>query len=354
MRAVSVRLRGVMFACLVALLVSPGNSVAAAPSPAYLTLLEAARAEGKAVLGGFAFDPEEIATLEQGFKQRFGFPVKLTHDPTHIRDLPPKVIAGGFDVVEVNVAGGYQILASPRGLVQVEWSMFAHELPQLDTIHRQRPAQDTPCLLYLNGIFGIVYNTTLVREQELPETLEDFADPKWKGRFVLWDNGNPFDFIAQKYGKERALELARKLKANKPILSRSAAILTLIASGEAVLGATAITATLGEINKGAPLGVKPYKDILPALNNQICVVGQSPHPNMARLFAAWHATEGIHLIADSAGHYRALPGDENALTRFLAQWGKTVDDFTIFPDRAAWKLREEVTKAVAAILTGAQ
>ena len=34
MRAVSVRLRGVMFACLVALLVSPGNSVAAAPSPA--------------------------------------------------------------------------------------------------------------------------------------------------------------------------------------------------------------------------------------------------------------------------------------------------------------------------------
>lgn len=84
------------------------------------------------------------------------------------------------------------------------------------------------------------------------------------------------------------------------------------------------------------------------------VVGNSPHPNMARLFAAWHATEGIHLIADSAGHYRALPGDNNSLTRLLAKWGKTVDDFTIFPDRAAWKLREEVTKAVAAILTGAQ
>jgi hypothetical protein len=31
-----------------------------------------------------------------------------------------------------------------------------------------------------------------------------------------------------------------------------------------------------------------------------------------------------------------------------------VDDFTIFPDRAAWKLKEEVTKAVVAILTGTQ
>ena len=238
MRAIGVRYQGTVLACLVGMLVIAGSAVAAGPSPEYLALLEAAKAEGKATIGGFAFDPEEIATLEKGFKKRFGFPVKLTHDPTHIRDLPPKVIAGGFDVVEVNVAGGHQIQESPRGLVQVEWSMFAHEFPQLDTIQRQRPAEDTPCLLYLNGIFGIVYNTKLVKEQDLPNTLEDFADPKWKGRFVLWDNGNPFDFIAQKYGKERALELARKLKANKPILSRSAAILTLIASGEAVLGAT--------------------------------------------------------------------------------------------------------------------
>src|ERR687887_1179913 len=224
MRAIGAICQGIVLPCLVGMLVLAEGAVAAGPPPEYLALLEAAKAEGKATIGGFAFDPEEIATLEKGFKRRFGFPIKLTHDPTHIRDLPPKVIAGGFDVVELNVAGGHQVLESPRGLVQVEWSMFAHEFPQLDAINRQRPAEDTPCLLYLNGIFGIVYNTTLVKEQELPDTLADFADPKWKGRFVLWDNGNPFDFIAQKYGKERALKLARKLKANKPILSRSAAI----------------------------------------------------------------------------------------------------------------------------------
>jgi hypothetical protein len=60
------------------------------------------------------------------------------------------------------------------------------------------------------------------------------------------------------------------------------------------------------------------------------------------------------LIADSAGHYRALPDDENALTRFLVKWGKTVDDLTVIPDRVGWKLREEITKAAAAILTGAK
>lgn len=324
------------------------------PGSEYLALLDAAKAEGKVAIGGFGFDPEEVTTLEKGFQKRFGFPVKIAHDPTHIRDIPPKVIAGGFDVVEVNVAGGYQILESERGLVTVDWSMFYPEFPKLEEVHHRRPAEDIPCLLYVNGIFGIVYNTKLVKEADLPETLEDFAEPKWKGRFVLWDNGNPFDFIAVKYGKERAIELARKLKTNKPILSRSAAILTLIASGEAHLGATSISTAMGEINKGAPLGVKPYRDIIPALNNQLCVVDKAPHPHMAKLFAAWHAAEGIHLIADVAGHYRALPDDENALTRFLTKWGKTVDDLTIFSDRAAWKLREEVTKAVAAILTGAK
>jgi iron(III) transport system substrate-binding protein len=342
---------GLVLACVIMLSASGATP---GPSSEYPKLLDAAKAEGKIAIGGFGFDPEEVATLEKGFKKRFGFPVKITHDPTHIRDLPPKVIAGGFDAVEVNVAGGYQILESERGLVTVDWSMFYPEFPKLEEVHQRRPAEDIPCLLYVNGIFGIVYNTKMVKEAELPETLEDFADPKWKGRFVLWDNGNPFDFIALKYGKEHALELARKLKTNKPILSRSAAILTLIASGEAHLGATSISTAMGEINKSAPLGVKPYRDIIPALNNQLCVVDKAPHPNMAKLFAAWHAAEGIHLIADAAGHYRALPDDENALTRFLTKWGKTVDDFTIFSDRAAWKLREEVTKAVAAILTGAK
>jgi iron(III) transport system substrate-binding protein len=331
-----------------------GSPALASASPDYLALLETAKTEGKVAIGGFGFDPEEVTVLEKGFQKRFGFPVKITHDPTHIRDLPPKVVAGGFDVVEVNVAGGYQIQESARGLVTVDWSMFYPQFPKLEEVHQRRPAEDLPCLLYVNGIFGIVYNTKLVKEADLPDTLADFADPRWKGRFVLWDNGNPFDFIAVKYGKERALELARQLKANKPILSRSAAILTLLASGEAHVGATSISTAMGEINKGAPLGVKPYTDIIPALNNQLCVVDKAPHPHMAKLFAAWHAAEGIQLIADSAGHYRALPDDENALTRFLTKWGKNVDDFTIFADRAAWKLREEVTKAAAAILTGAQ
>jgi ABC-type Fe3+ transport system substrate-binding protein len=354
MSAISEMLTARMLACMVVSMLALAAVAIGGPSPEYLALLEAAKAEGKVAIGGFAFDPEEVETLAKGFKKRFGFPVKIASDPTHIRDIPPKVIAGGFDVVELNVGGGYQVLESERGLVNVDWSLFYQEFPKLEEIHQKRPAEDVPCLLYLNAIFGIIYNTKLVKEAELPETIEDFADLKWRGRFVLWDNGNPFDFIAVKYGKERALELARKLKSNKPILSRSAAILTLIASGEAVAGATAITTALGEINKGAPLGVKPYRDIIPALNNQLCVVAKSPHPNMAKLFAAWHAAEGIHLIADSAGHYRALPGDENALTRSLMKWGKTVDDFTVIPDRAGWKYREEVTKEVAAILTGAK
>jgi hypothetical protein len=202
--------KGTVFACWSGCWSSQGV-LATGPSPEYLTLLEVAKAEGKATIGGFAFDPEEIVTLEKGFKKRFGFALKLIHDPTHIRDLPPKVIAGGFDVVELNVAGGHQILESPRGLVQVEWSMFAPEFPQLDTINRQRPAEDTPCLLYLNGIFGIVYNTKLVKEQELPDTLETSPTPSGRAASSCGTTAI-LDFIAR--------STAKSVPSNSPVSSR--------------------------------------------------------------------------------------------------------------------------------------
>ena len=59
--------------------------------------------------------------------------------------------------------------------------MFAHVFPQLDTIQRQRPAEDTPCLLYLNGIFGIVYNTKLVKEQDTPQHARRLHQPQVEG-----------------------------------------------------------------------------------------------------------------------------------------------------------------------------
>ena len=50
--------------------------------------------EGEVAIGGFGFDPEEVTTLEKGFQKRFGFPVKITHDPTHIRDIPLRLLLG--------------------------------------------------------------------------------------------------------------------------------------------------------------------------------------------------------------------------------------------------------------------
>jgi hypothetical protein len=39
-------------------------------------------------------------TLEAGFQKRFGFPVKILHNPTHIIEIFPQVIVGGFDRVK--------------------------------------------------------------------------------------------------------------------------------------------------------------------------------------------------------------------------------------------------------------
>ncbi len=64
----------------------------------------------------------------------------------------------------------------------------------------------------------IVYNTGLLKESDLPTSIMDLADPKWKGRLAL--AGNETDFqpvvasVAQTYGKEAALGWLEALKSN--------------------------------------------------------------------------------------------------------------------------------------------
>ena len=87
MTAVQAIPTALVLACVI---VSLASAATPGPSSEYQKLLDAAKIEGKVAIGGFGFDPEEVATLEKGFNKRFGFSVKITHDPTHIRDIPPR------------------------------------------------------------------------------------------------------------------------------------------------------------------------------------------------------------------------------------------------------------------------
>ena len=71
----------------------------------------------------------------------------------------------------------------------------------------------------------LMYNTELISEDEMPKTLWELTDPKWKGQFVITRGGNAsmIAHVAALYsfwGREKTLEWVKKIKENAGAITK--------------------------------------------------------------------------------------------------------------------------------------
>jgi iron(III) transport system substrate-binding protein len=135
---------------------------------------------------------------------------------------------------------------------------------------------------------GIVYNTKLIKESDLPNTYDDLINSKWAGKLVA-DPGNPVQFLSLDWGEQKTLDWAKKLmNVSKPVVvdGGTAGILT-VASGENELTINGRQEAYRQLrSQGAPLGMH-FMDLIPTADAYNVVVKDAPHPNAAACFAAW-------------------------------------------------------------------
>lgn len=77
---------------------------------------------------------------------------------------------------------------------------------------------------YRTQLYGISYNTKLLpRDVGQKLNWESCTDPRWKGKFALDVRPRHLEVLYQDnaWGREKTLEYARRLAANKPVLERS-------------------------------------------------------------------------------------------------------------------------------------
>jgi iron(III) transport system substrate-binding protein len=150
---------------------------------------------------------------------------------------------------------------------------------------------------------GFVYNTTMLKPAELPSEIEDLANPKWSRRFALGGTTSPFDLFVLVWGEERTHDVVKKLLANKPIFVKGTpAVVNAVAAGQAPIGLGSIHDTERlKLTKGAPVEWKTYGNYLPVLGLGFAITTKAPHPNLARLFTAWFATEGAAIWENLEG-----------------------------------------------------
>lgn len=87
----------------------------------------------------------------------------------------------------------------------------------------------------------LVYSTALVKPEELPDKLEDLADPKWKGK-IGWAPANSslrahLSYLRHRWGDERTRDWMQRLLANEPkAFPKNSPQITAVIAGEIHIG----------------------------------------------------------------------------------------------------------------------
>ena len=169
--------------------------------------------------------------------------------------------------------------------------------------------------------FGIeyvapIYNTELVKPEDVPTRYEDLADPKWFDKIVMPDPASHATTISWLVGLKEAkvfaddkawMAFVTGLAANRPMFVKSFGPTPApIESGEKSIG---ISMPKYIITKApAPLGWARVETLL-GTTRAIAVAANAPHPEAAKVFVDyWLSTHAMQLLADKVGEYVLAPG----------------------------------------------
>ncbi|MPZ59449.1 MAG: extracellular solute-binding protein [Rhizobiales bacterium] len=272
---------------LVLMVVSAAGAAQAAwkDEPAVKALYEKAKQEGEVVIWGPA--RSEIEWVEAAFSKVFpGIKVPFVGD----NDVFTRAITearGGrhqFDVMWTSINGG--ILLSTRNLAaKADWQALG--------VKNAETAFDGQMLFANRALWIVTFNPDKAKAADLPDTWEGYLDPKFKDKMIA----NPFllprlaGSLSLSWGEDKAIDFVRKLVNRQDIMLTRAPRETFLKSGERTIALGEIDGTYRRQAKlGNPYGVKVPQPVVFTQFGSM-VMANAPHPNAARLLAAWLATD---------------------------------------------------------------
>jgi iron(III) transport system substrate-binding protein len=172
------------------------------------------------------------------------------------------------------------------------------------------------------NVYGSAYNTDLVKTEELPDSLDGFSDPRWKGKLAVEARLRPYvygtPFVG---GEDRVVEMLQRLKANEPRPSdgdvKSNALL--VAGEFPVLIGAYLQRLIAMQDK--PWGFVPFKEVWSNVPRQGYIVPNgAPHPNAGKLYLWWFmGPEGQAMTDNLRFKGNPAPGTGTGPSKYLEQ-----------------------------------
>lgn len=312
-----------------------------AVGPNFDEIVKLAGKEGKLVLWASTPKEEAVQELVKEFNKKFGLDIKVERVAVSAGDVAARLIAekrGGKHTVDVSIVSEPAIPAMVKNDVveKIDWEgLFGAKLPGLKGAANNLVNDNKGYgLEFRHLVYGIAYNTKKVSEKDVPKKWAELTDPKWKRKITVDSQLSPLARLAPIIGVDGVMRLAKDLIKNEPIYANGTTnAVQKVVSGEASIGVVALNTALGEKAKGAPIELIHPEPLSMVATQMVFVVKNAPHPNAAKLWTAWLASEGMKTKAIiEEGSIRARAGEPGEFGEYFKKhnlqtsYAKTIQD----------------------------
>lgn len=270
-------LKAVVAACLVC------AALPARAEDSWDAVVAAAKKEGKVAVYNMTLGAPYFVAVIKSFEAKYGISVESL-------DLRASELAERIRTEQSagRYLGDVEMIATTMIEEQLQNGDYIQKLPSIPNAANLRPpfrASEFTVPAFVQPM-GILINTRIVSEKDVPKSWHDLNDPKWKGKILSDDmrplgSGNTMFSILQ---KQMGAAFNEKLAEQKPVFSRDMRNdARRVARGEYPIYVPQIFAFASDL-KGLPVKIIIPEEGAPYAEMDFAILKNAPHPNAARLF----------------------------------------------------------------------
>ena len=305
-------------------------------------LVELARADGNKLNLYTSLSDRAYKQVVAAFEKRY--PVKVTvfrsQDEPVAERVSQEEKAGrkGTDVLE---GGGKAFPALQR-----QGAFVAYESPFLSTLPEEARQKGWTASRWLT--LSVAWNTKNVKKGEEPKSLEELAEPKWKGRVALEASNSDWyktvrDYWIEEQGKseEEADRLFAAIARNAQVATSNTLMVELLAAGNYDVTAGNYLSVARRIARdGAPIAFEPVVNPIFPRPGGVALLKSADDPAAAVLFVDWILGDGQKAMSDARIDVIRKDLDHLEGERYPVDIEEYTDDARVWQDRYDTLLRD--------------
>src|SRR5262245_8931444 len=278
-------------------------------------LIEAAKKEGGKVVAYGSLQDEILEPSRKAFESKTGISLEYWRaSATKVMDRAVNEFRAGkplFDVL---------FLPSNEARFLLRDGMIVKYLPPAAKDFPKDAIDPEIGLIHRRAVIGVAYNSNLIQLADVPKSLEELVQPKYRGKIAMPDptqHSTTAQWLASLYkilGKDKSDKFIRDLAAMKPILLESLSpTAERVSTGETPIGITQLNSVFLYSQNGAPVDYARLGKFR-GDQNLLVLGGKAPRPNAGKAFMDYyHSDESLKIIAKAGefvtrvGIYPPLP-----------------------------------------------